>query len=66
MIVNTEIANTEIRFQAFEAGLKHWQIAAELGVTSETFSKWLRTELPPEKKLTIMEAINKLVRMGKK
>ena len=53
-------ANKEIRLQAFEAGLKHWQIAAELGVTSETFSKWLRTELPAAKKEQITVVIESL------
>ena len=59
-------ANKEIRLLTFETGLKHWQIAVELGVTSETFSKWLRTELPPEKQQAIIEAIDHLAEVNKK
>ena len=54
------MTNKEIRLQAFESGIKHWQIAAEIGVTNETFSKWLRTEISEEKKQQILQAIERL------
>lgn len=52
------MANTDIRMEIMKRGLKNYQVAEFVGVTETTFSKWLRTELPTEKKQQILTAIN--------
>ena len=51
------MANTDLRCEIVKSGLKNYQVATMLGVTETTFSRWLRTELPAEKKKEILEAI---------
>ncbi|GMB01865.1 hypothetical protein [Pelosinus sp. IPA-1] len=41
-------------------GRKKYKVAELLGITEFTFSRWLRHELPEEKKTLILQAINKL------
>ena len=55
-------ANIDIRYEIMKSGLKNYQVATMLGVTETTFSRWLRTELPAEKKKEILEAIDKLAK----
>lgn len=52
--------NKDVRKAARCADVNLWQVAAELGVSEPTFYRWLRTELPEEKKAAIMAAIEKL------
>lgn len=52
--------NNHIRERAAKAGVKHWQIAAECGVSEQTLVRWLRFPLPPEKEAIIIAAIEKL------
>ena len=54
--------NVEIRRAIFDANLKHWQVAEQMGVTAYTFSVWLRYELPEEKKTEILETIKKMTK----
>jgi len=54
------MANNDIRLTAAGAGVKLWEIADELGITDSSFSRWLRKELPSEKKAKINEIIKKL------
>lgn len=51
------ITNKEIRIKALESGVLYWQIAAELGITPESFSRTLRQELDVDKKERVLEAI---------
>lgn len=55
-----DIKNLEVRMKIFESGLNHWEVADKLGVSATTFSRWLRTELPPTKKKEILMAVNEL------
>ena len=41
-------------------GHRKYKVAELLGITEFTFSRWLRHELPEEKKTLILRAINKL------
>lgn len=52
--------NAKIRTALFKSGLKHYQVAEAMGVADETFSRWLRHDLPPDKQKEIMAAIEKL------
>ena len=56
--MKTERANQKIRAAARSAGVAHWAIAAELGISEATFCRMLRTELQPEKAAEIMAAID--------
>ena len=52
--------NVGIRVAMLTAGLKQYQVAVELGITEEYFSKLLRNELPESKQKEILAAINRL------
>lgn len=52
--------NRKIRAAAVEAGVPIYKIAMELGISETTFYRYLRTELPEEKKRAILAAIEKL------
>ena len=56
--------NVTVRQKAKENGVKHWQIAAELGVGEQTIMRWLRVPLSPERERLILEAIDKLAKEG--
>lgn len=50
--------NTEIRKAIAGKGLRHYEVANALGVTVYTFSHWLQSELPEERKDRILKAID--------
>ena len=52
--------NTDIRQAAKAAGVKLYQIAAEIGLNDGNFSRRLRWELPDTEKQKIFEIINRL------
>ena len=53
------MANTDIRYEIMKRGLKNYQVAEKLGICETTLSRWLRTELPADRKQKILEAIKK-------
>ena len=53
-------ANADIRKVLFEKGIYHYEAAEACGVTVYTFSHWLQTEMKPEKKRKVLEAIQKI------
>ena len=57
-------ANQDVRQAAIQKGVKHWQIAYQMGIREEAFSKMLRKELPEETKQKIMEVIEKMTESG--
>ena len=54
------MVNKEIRKAARIADVPMWKVAMALGVSEPTIFRWLRTELPEDKKAAIMAAIDKL------
>lgn len=52
--------NRKIRAAAVVAGVPMYKIAMELGISEVTLYRYLRTELPEEKKKAILAAIEKL------
>ena len=52
--------NIEIRKAIDAAGLKYYEVAEAVGVADTTFTKWLRRELPDDKRQLVMDAIKKL------
>lgn len=49
--------NVDIRNFAKEKGVRIWQIADELGVAESTFIRSMRYELTPERKASVINAI---------
>lgn len=52
--------NRKIRAAAVAAGVPMYKIAMELNISEVTLYRYLRTELPEEKKSAILAAIDKL------
>lgn len=52
--------NQDVRRTAAGAGVKLWQIAAELGIADCSLSRKLRNELPQDQKEKIFAIIDKL------
>lgn len=52
--------NVEIRRAIFENNLKKYQVAEKLGINWSTLSRWLQTEMSPERKAKVLEAIKAL------
>lgn len=49
--------NREIRLLLFEKNVRKYQVAEKLGITCYTFSRWLQTEMKPEKRERVIRAI---------
>ncbi|MBP1944641.1 DNA-binding transcriptional regulator YiaG [Bacillus luteolus] len=43
-----------------ESRLSQWMVAERLGISEATFTRWLRGELPPDKKIQILKAVTSL------
>ena len=54
------MCNLDIKKEVKEAGLYLWQIADELGMRDNNFSRKLRKELSPEEKTEIRNIIKEL------
>lgn len=52
--------NIDVRQKIKENNTFQWAVADVMGVSECTFSKWMRKELPPEKKQEIFKAIEQL------
>lgn len=52
--------NQEIKAKIKEAGLKQWQVAQRCGVVESTLIRWLRFDLPEERRKAIYDAIEAL------
>ena len=53
-------ANIEIRNECRKSGLFLWQLCEPLNISEPTITRWLRHELPPEKKAQILTIIKTL------
>lgn len=49
--------NLDIREALKNANMRHWVLADELGIDESTLTRWLRHELPTDKKERIMKII---------
>ena len=52
--------NEAIKLKARGAGVPLWKIAEALSISEPTLTRWLRHELPEEKKQKILEAIKEI------
>lgn len=57
--------NMKIREEVLRNGLRYYQVAAAMGISENTFFRWLRSDLPPEKEGRVLQAIDELVRERK-
>lgn len=57
-------ANKDIRLEILGAGLKFWQVAHELGISSSALSVRLRQELDGKEKARIRTIIQRLKKEG--
>lgn len=57
--VEIMVCNVEIRDMITENGLFLWQLADLLNVSESTVYRWLRHELPQERKREIISAIQR-------
>ena len=46
-------ANQDIRDYAAQKGVYFWEIAMQLGVSEPTMTRWMRVELPEDKRREI-------------
>lgn len=52
--------NEDIRQMIKEAGIKHWQVAEQIGVDATTLCRWLRFPLEGDKRKVVLFAIREL------
>jgi len=52
--------NLDVRAAISQSRFRHYEVSAAIGISEYTLSIWLRTELPQEKKLRILNAVEKL------
>ena len=53
--------NKDLRYEFRIANVRQWEVAEAIGISEMTFVKWLRRELPEEKKKLVREAIRKVI-----
>ena len=53
--------NKDLRNEFRIANVRQWEVAETMGISEMTFVKWLRRELPEEKKKLVREAIRKVI-----
>lgn len=54
--------NDEIRKQIADAGLRYWEVVAEIGIHRVTFNDWLHFPLTGERLKRVQDAIKALTR----
>lgn len=54
------MANEEIRWLAKEKRVMFWEIAAEVGISEATLTRWMRIPLSKEREQMIVDAIERL------
>lgn len=59
---DNSICNIDIRNALRENGIKYWEAAKEIGISSHTLTVWLRRELPADRKENILAAIGTIQR----
>lgn len=53
--------NVEVRAEIKKAGLYHYAVAEEMGISENTFCRMLRKEISAGEKKSIFEAISRLI-----
>lgn len=53
--------NIDLRAAMLVADVRHYEVAEKIGIADESFSRWMRHEMPPEKKKQILEIIDQII-----
>ena len=56
------MANKIIRDELKARGVRHWELAHELGVSEQTLVRWLRFELDEERQLDMLMKIEEIAK----
>ena len=56
------MANKIIRDELKARGVRHWELAAALGVSEQTLVRWLRFELDEERQLEMLMKIEEIAK----
>ena len=56
------MANKIIREELKERGVRHWELAHELGVSEQTLVRWLRFELDEDRQLEMLMKIEEIAK----
>lgn len=56
------LANKDIRFACMEQSVRFWQVALQLGISPETFTRRMRVEMNEDEKKDIYRAIERVLR----
>ena len=56
------MANLIIREELKARGVRHWELAHELGVSEQTLVRWLRFELSEERQLDMLMKIEEVAK----
>ena len=56
------MANKIIRDELKTRGVRHWELAHELGVSEQTLVRWLRFELDEERQLDMLMKIEEIAK----
>jgi len=54
-------ANAELRQYMKSKEVFYWELAAELNIAESTLIRWLRIEMSPDKKSTLMKKVDRIV-----
>ncbi|MBQ6676380.1 MAG: hypothetical protein IJM75_09635 [Ruminococcus sp.] len=55
-------ANKIVRDELKVRGVRHWELAHELGISEQTLVRWLRFELSEDKQLDMLEKIEEIAK----
>lgn len=56
------VCNESVRKAARTEGIPLYAVAAEMGISEPTMTRWLRSPLSPEREKQMLEAIKRLAR----
>lgn len=60
--MNQNNYNFDVKVALIKAGVKQYEVARALGISEYTLCRWLRKELAPERKETILATIQRISR----
>ena len=57
--------NQDIKETIRKARIHQWEVASAIGISESTLIRWLRDELPEEKRMRILSAVDQIQRRMK-
>ena len=56
------MANKMVREELKQRGVRHWELAHELGVSEQTLVRWLRFELDEDRQLDMLMKVETIAK----